>query len=232
MSENPQTQMSVLQKLSSFEQSGQPDTLIQVFTWNCLFASAILKKNDPTSRYAIGFEKLFVKLDGFRWVLRFLGIFPTLEALVAQRHLQQPTMELQRIHLLKNILWFLYHPLERLGWLKSNTPELVSDLEYDGALMGRSAVKCWVINMVLDYYLMFRQYQEIKQKLALKQIGPVEYAAAVRDLFWGFLITSLWMPMAVNWASKKPFIKTELETGAICSLASGIQLALAYSSKK
>lgn len=212
-------QMSVLQKLMAFEQTGRPDSIIQVFTWYSLFASAVLKSKNPTSKYGKGFHQLFVKLDGFRWVLRFLGIIPTLEALVAKRHLEQPTALLRNIHLVKNILYFLYHPLERLSWLKNNAPDLVEDLDYDKDWVGRTAVKCWLANMLIDYFLMWKSYQSFKKG-----------SAEMTGLMWQFFITSLWVPMAYTWSvEKSPILNTEIQVGALCSVASTIGLGLEYS---
>lgn len=216
---------TALQKLCSYEAEGSPDSIIEIWTWWSLLISAVLKKRNPKCKYAAGWMKMFKKLDGFRWVLRFLGIFPCLNALVTKSHLLQPTAELQRIHLLKNLLGFIYHPLERLSWLKNNTPELVSDFDYDGDQMGRNSVMCWVANMVIDYYLLFRSWQTIS-KGAIKN-----KAAKLRDIYQSFIVITLWLPIAVNWAKKDPFITTEYQTGLACTIASSVGFMFGWSKK-
>merc|ERR1711890_226489 len=51
---------------------------------------------------------------------------------------------------------------------------------------GRASVKCWIANMVIDFYLMFKQYLALKQKLASAQIGPAAHAKGRTDIFWQF----------------------------------------------
>jgi len=228
MSEKPKKEMSVLEKLSSYQGKGQADTLVQMATWNMLLASELLKKkNGENCHYAQGCLDVFLKLDGWRWISRFFGIFPTLNALVTKVHLKQPTTQLQTIHLIKNVLWFLYNPLERLAWLKTNAPGLVQDFKYDGVVCGRASVKCWIINMIFDFYLMFRRYQKYKQDKANSKISSSDYKKEMGGLFWNFIQTAIWFPVAVNWASENPFLDG-LQTGAICSFVSGIQLALSW----
>jgi len=225
MSDVTPTKTTVLQKLCSYEAEGSPDSIIEIWTWYSLLISSILKKRNPECKYAAGWMKMFQKLDGFRWVLRFLGIFPTLNALLTRSHLLQPTVELRNIHLLKNLLWFIYHPLERLSWAKSNTPELVSDFDYDGGQMGRYSVSCWIANMVIEYYLMFKRWKDISTgSIKNKQ-------AAMRDLYQSFIVTSLWLPIAVNWAKKKPFITTDYQTAVACCTASTINFIFGWNKK-
>ncbi|RKO87905.1 peroxisomal biogenesis factor 11 [Blyttiomyces helicus] len=168
-----------------------------------------LKKGDASSTLATRISNLSGPVSDFRILLRYYGLLPLVQWIIASEASPAPTPRLQLLGRLQNLVNLAYYPLEHAYWLGLHQVVPMTDKTRDR--IGIWSCRFWAAYVVLYFAQLWEEHRGlvVRERAVAKKLdgdaGAVKAEKRAlceerKALYINTVINAAYFPLTVHWS--------------------------------
>lgn len=167
-----------------------------------------LKRGNPDSKLAIRVSNFSGPVSDFRILLRYYGLIPLLQWIIASEKHPSTSPRIQLLTRLQNLVNLAYYPLEHVYWLGLHQVIPLSPATRDR--IGMWSCRFWAAYVVLYFAQLWEENKllDTKEKLLSKKVEDDVQAAKElelirqdrKSLYINTVINSAYFPLTIHWS--------------------------------